>query len=340
MGKLLRPSFCILFLIIIAVLTTLYVNRTTRNMHFLVCGFPAHGHTNPTLGVVRSLVELGHQVTYCSTEKFRKSIEETGARFVAYTSKSLEFLLSSKVLSPDVHKVLLKSALEILPSLLPLNDQNKFDAVVYDSAAALWGQVLGDEWKCPTFYSNTPFLFTPEDVVKAMPEFMPNVDAEYLHNRTLMKERYNLSLQSDNVFDMNNFSRATRFITYVSAELQPNSQQFHGEKYIYLGNRFDKAPQPSAAPLEDGAIVYVSLGTVFNANLDLLKTLMNVLSQTKYKIIVSAGNNDSIYKSLQRFQTGSNVQVYKFVNQLDVLSKASLFIRPCMLGLSRGFAIK
>ena len=99
-----------------------------------------------------------------------------------------------------------------------------------------------------------------------------------------------MSLQSDNVFDMNNFSRATRFITYVSAELQPNSQQFHGEKYIYLGNRFDKAPQPSAAPLEDGAIVYVSLGTVFNANLDLLKTLMNVLSQTKYKIIVSAAH--------------------------------------------------
>ncbi len=326
MRKLLLPFFGALSLIIITTFTTLHINNKTRNLHFLVCGFPAYGHTNPTLGVVKNLIDLGHQVTYYNTEEFREIVEKTGAHFFAYTSKSLNYLVSSKVPSPNVHKALLKSALEILPNLLPLNNQRTFDAVIYDGAAALWGQVLGDGWNCPTFYSNTTFLFTPEDIVKYMPEFMPNIDEEYRHNRDLMKEKYNLSLQSDSVFDINNFSRATRFIIYTSPELQPHSEKFQGEKYIYLGDRFDKVPQPSTAQLKAGSTIYVSLGTVFNANLDLLKTLMNVLSTTKYKVIVSTGKNDVIYRDLRGFRVGSNIHICKFVNQLDVLSKASLFI--------------
>ena len=32
---------------------------------------PAHGHTNPTLGLVKTLTEAGHQVWYFSFEQFR-----------------------------------------------------------------------------------------------------------------------------------------------------------------------------------------------------------------------------------------------------------------------------
>ena len=38
---------------------------------------PAHGHTNPTLGVVRELVSRGHEVHYYSYEMMRKKIEGT-----------------------------------------------------------------------------------------------------------------------------------------------------------------------------------------------------------------------------------------------------------------------
>lgn len=44
---------------------------------------PAQGHTNPTLGLVRYVVEAGHQVTYFSFERFRQAIQATGAQFVA-----------------------------------------------------------------------------------------------------------------------------------------------------------------------------------------------------------------------------------------------------------------
>ena len=44
---------------------------------------PAHGHTNPTLGVVRELTRRGHEVVYYSYRPFQKQIEATGARLVA-----------------------------------------------------------------------------------------------------------------------------------------------------------------------------------------------------------------------------------------------------------------
>ncbi|MEI3101762.1 MAG: hypothetical protein V8T45_08275 [Oscillospiraceae bacterium] len=33
---------------------------------------PAHGHTNPTIGVVRELIDRGHSVSYYSYESFGK----------------------------------------------------------------------------------------------------------------------------------------------------------------------------------------------------------------------------------------------------------------------------
>ena len=43
---------------------------------------PAHGHTNPTVEVVRTLVARGHQVRYYSFEEFRGRLEGAGAEFV------------------------------------------------------------------------------------------------------------------------------------------------------------------------------------------------------------------------------------------------------------------
>lgn len=43
---------------------------------------PAYGHTNPTLGLVKALAELGHEICYFSFEMFRKKIEQAGATFI------------------------------------------------------------------------------------------------------------------------------------------------------------------------------------------------------------------------------------------------------------------
>ena len=57
---------------------------------------PAHGHTNPTLEVVRELTARGHDVVYYSYKPFREKIEAAGAAFVACDDFDAELHLSEK----------------------------------------------------------------------------------------------------------------------------------------------------------------------------------------------------------------------------------------------------
>ena len=57
---------------------------------------PAHGHTNPTLGVVRELVSRGHQVWYYSYNMMREKIESAGATFISCDDYDTEQTLNAK----------------------------------------------------------------------------------------------------------------------------------------------------------------------------------------------------------------------------------------------------
>ena len=57
---------------------------------------PAHGHTNPTLSVVRELVCNGHDVWYYSYNSLREKIESAGATFISCDDYDTEQKLSAK----------------------------------------------------------------------------------------------------------------------------------------------------------------------------------------------------------------------------------------------------
>ena len=51
---------------------------------------PAHGHTNPTLGVVKDLTDAGHEVYYFSFKMFKGKIENVGAHFISCDAYDFE----------------------------------------------------------------------------------------------------------------------------------------------------------------------------------------------------------------------------------------------------------
>src|SRR5437762_1094741 len=58
-------------------------------MKALFLGLPLHGHTNPSLPLVRALVDRGEEVLYVSTDAFAARIREAGARFRPYRNAFL-----------------------------------------------------------------------------------------------------------------------------------------------------------------------------------------------------------------------------------------------------------
>lgn len=302
------------------------VNQNPKKLKFIFFSFPAHGHVNPSLALVSNLCKLGHSVTYVSYENFRQKIEKTGANFLEYKSQSLAALCSGQYQADELQKALLLTAAELLPDLFVLQATSYFDAVIYDAIAGIWGQIFAEKFKLPRLASCSTFLFRTSDLIELMPQFMPKLDDQVYRSAFVhIKQTYDPNLTSlKDIIDLTNCTRADRVVTYSSQELQPYSGYFQDEKFLYQGNRFDKILEASSGSLEKKALVYISLGTIYNTDVDLLSFLIKFFERD-YKLIVSAGSNIETYEKLQDLNS-SHVQISLMVDQQKVLKDAALFV--------------
>ena len=125
---------------------------------------PAHGHTNPTLGVVRELVSRGHTVWYYSYNSMKDKIESAGAKFISCDDYDMEQKLSPKD-GARIGKDLAFSTQIIVETTLALDDricadmeQLKPDCIVADSMA-IWGKAVAKKLGIPLVCSTTTFAF-------------------------------------------------------------------------------------------------------------------------------------------------------------------------------------
>jgi len=125
---------------------------------------PAHGHTNPTLGVVRELVSRGHRVHYYSYEIFREKIEAAGAVFVPCDDYDLERRLSPKDsarIGRDLAfstKILVDTTIALDGAIMRDMQALKPDCIVADSMA-VWGKAIAGKLDIPFVSSTTTFAF-------------------------------------------------------------------------------------------------------------------------------------------------------------------------------------
>lgn len=74
------------------------------------------------------------------------------------------------------------------------------------------------------------------------------------------------------------------------------------------------------------SIVFISLGTIFNNNIDLFKLLIDYFANKNYQVIVTPGNNQEMYTFLKNLINQKNVSIELWVNQKEILKKASIFV--------------
>ena len=146
---------------------------------------PAHGHTNPTLGVVRELALRGHQVRYYSYDAFQEKIEQAGAEFVSCDKYDITQQMSrpesgpgaaqrkpgTALQAPDsqdaarIGKDLAFSTKLLVDTTLALDDMVcrdmalfRPDCIVADSMA-VWGKAVALKLGIPFVSSTTTFAF-------------------------------------------------------------------------------------------------------------------------------------------------------------------------------------
>ncbi len=207
----------------------------------LFFNIPAHGHTNPTLGVVRELVRRGHQVWYYSYEPMREKIEDTGAAFIACDSFDRERHLSAKD-AARVGKDLAFSVEILTDTTLALNemvrrDVGRFkpDCIVADSMA-VWGKAAALKYGIPFVSSTTTFAFNQYSS-KIMGRRMREAFAFLLAMPKVgrqIKRLKNHGYPIKNVLDILRNDNDTHTIVYTSPEFQPCAETF-SDKYAFVG---------------------------------------------------------------------------------------------------------
>jgi len=292
---------------------------------------PAHGHTNPTLGVVRELIARGHQVWYYSYSPMEDKIRAAGAVFVPCDAYDPQTDLSPED-GERVGKDLAFSIQLIVDTTLALDDAIlqdmealRPDVIVADSMA-FWGKLIARKLGVPFVSSTTTFAFNRESskVMKGSQGagLWPLLKAIPKINRSLARLREK-GYPVRSVLDIIANDNDTETIVYTSPAFQPCAHTF-SDKYHFVGPSMRPAGEAlSPSPLPT---VYVSLGTVVNRRPDFYKNCLTALGGRPCRAILSVGEQvDPDALGL----LPSNVTAYQRVDQMAVLAAADVFLTHC-----------
>lgn len=287
---------------------------------------PAHGHTNPTLGLVKALTEAGHQIWYFSFEEFREKIENAGATFVS--CDGYDFEMEDKGNADRVGKDKVYATELLVSSTLALDEMSSRmigeiepDVIVSDSVA-FWGKLAAMKHRLPYVSSTTTFAFNRYSS-KYMKESAGSIVRMLLAmpriNRQLQRLR-DKGYPVKSLLDIVQNDNDTNTIVYTSRYFQPCADTF-SDRYRFIGPSI----RPITRPVEKTAdkTVYISMGTV-NQNRQFYRNCINALAATGWQVIISMGTNTDRFADLPE-----NIQVYESVDQMAVLSIADAFITHC-----------
>ena len=291
---------------------------------------PAHGHTNPTLSVVRELVSRGHQVWYYSYNMMREKIESAGATFVSCDNYDMEQRLSPKD-TVRVGKDLAFSTKILVDTTLALDDkvcqemsELKPDCIVADSMA-LWGKAVARKLGIPFVSSTTTFAFNQYSA-KVMKQGIGDLVKMIFSIPKTTKQIKRLQSKGypvKNILDIIGNDDNTHTIVYTSTEFQPCSETF-SDKYAFVG----PLVRPATIKVEKkrDKLIYISMGTVNNDMMALYKRCLSALADTDYQVIMSVGN----LVSIEEFGVlPENISVFTHVDQIAVLQQADVFVSHC-----------
>ena len=290
---------------------------------------PAHGHTNPMLPVAAELVRRGNTVRFYSFDEFREKIVATGAEFISCDAflpelteqekAGLKKVSSTEMTIQDI-RITLRMDGFLNEEFLTFNPD-----AVYTDSVCFWGKLNAWKHNVPMVVSTSTFAFN-----QLSSQYMKNSPGELADMilglpriarelKTLEPYGYHVKnplslVQSDNQTDS---------VVYTSRRFQPYAESF-SDHYSFVGPSVfsDIVPQKT----KERPLVYISMGTVINDRPDFYARCIEALRDQNVDVIISCGNavNPESLGALPK-----NIRVFPYVDQLDILSKADVFITHC-----------
>lgn len=296
---------------------------------------PAHGHTNPTLALVRELVRRGHQVRYYSFEPFRSKIEENGATYISCDAFLPPAPAKESRIGKDFSALLEMTAdvtLQMGEHILPLLEQERPDCIVTDSLC-IWGKLFAMRLSIPFLCSTTSFAFN-QHTARLMKQGALEIFyllAGWPRIQRKLRQLKEAGYPASDFLSLIQNDEHTPTIVYTSRSFQPMADTF-SESYSFVG---PSLPTPDSEEAEDfpfsrrpgdRPLVYISLGTVNNRSKKFFQNCAQAFKDCDLDVLISAGGSDL---PLDQQKLPEHIAVQPFVPQLSVLQKADVFLTHC-----------
>lgn len=299
-------------------------------MKFLFFTNPAYGHLNPILGIVRELVKKGNKVVVYNTLEFAEKIKQTGSEFREPPFKIENFDLRMMNSAANIAEKVLDLTEKAVPAISKIIQAEKFDCLLHDSVS-LWGKIAGIKNNIPAI-SLVPSMGINLKVILSFTKFLSSDYLQLVRQplRTLQifsnfsSVYKQIGEGTPLIFDL--FVNKEKLnLVFTSDYFQPCRESFDSSFKFVGPVIFDRKEESVPAKLlqTDQPIIYVSLGTAFNDDIDFYKLLINSFSHLPYQVFVSIGN---YLKAAELGKIPGNVYVKSYLPQLEILKKAALFI--------------
>lgn len=291
---------------------------------------PAHGHTNPTLEVVRELIRQGNEVWYYSYDVMKEKIESTGAKYISCDKYDIQMQLKPEDadrVGKDIAfstEILVKTTLALDEAVFEDMKAWKPDCIVADSVAT-WGKLTAMKLNVPFVSSTTTFAFNKYSArimkqdFKQLFQMIFSMGKSKKYIKMLQEKGYPVK----NIISIVQNDNDTDTIVYTSPEFQPFSETF-SDKYVFVGPSIRKSDQEIKK--SEKKTVYISLGTVNNQVTSFFQNCINALKDSDLNVIMSVGNIIDL-NSLGTIP--ENIKVERNVDQIHVLQQADAFLTHC-----------
>lgn len=291
---------------------------------------PAHGHTNPTLEVVKELIRQGNEVWYYSYDLMREKIEGTGARYISCDKYDIQMNLKPEDadrIGKDIAfstEVLVNTTLALDDAIMEEMNAWQPDCIVADSMAT-WGKLAALKLGIPFMSSTTTFAFNKYSarIMKQSIGQLFGVLFSMGKAKKSIKKLQDKGYPVKDVLSIIQNDNETNTIVYTSPEFQPFAETF-SDKYSFVGPSVRRLNYEVQKP--EKKTIYISLGTVNNQDISFFKNCIQALKDSEWNVIMSVGN------MIDREKLGEipdNFRVEQSVNQMEVLQQVDMFITHC-----------
>lgn len=301
-------------------------------MKALLLSFPAHGHTNPSLPLVRELVARGEEVVYYSIDVFAPRIEQAGARHRLYSNAFLLDVATLPGRLEEISWLLMRTTSELLATHLDAWRAEKPDYIITDSVAP-WGQWAGEILGIPVVTSITTCAINRHVmrfvVAGGRPPASAALVASKIRNmvRTCVlvsRLRSQYGVRGTGI--MRTVCGSSELnIVYTSRAFQPRAETF-GDHFLFVGpsSGFETAEQ--AFPwdqIHQSAVIYISMGTLFNADAVFYRDCFEAFRHENFQVIMALGSN---VNPAELGPVPANFIVRARVPQTELLQRTAVFV--------------